>query len=758
MADAYRFHGGTGSYYQQFNPRHIPGRPGSPASSGRIGAFNTDTPSPSRSPGPQSPAQYSMYNHTNAHSSQAMLNGAGHQRYNLQMGLNKPSFNSHQTHQPHTGQQQHHGEHAAHSTHPTNYVSHQHNQSGGGGLNNAANHFTPSHMQNGTPVNYNNPPKQGGDHWHKQMELHRMEREMTTTHPHARNASSASKSVLPSAGNAFNKEGEREERYRPGGWPTEQVDEEQTWSELDLGGSNLRILAAPLFKYTFLTRLHVNNNKLQHIPETIGKLRNLVHLDFSLNEISVLPPQLGMLTNLRELLLFDNLLEDLPCELGNLYQLEMLGIEGNPLNEELKSIIVEEDTATLITHLRENAPGPPDIVDRPWVVIDDTPVAEKDKFSVVTFNILCDKSATQAAFGYTPSNALNWDTRKKMILAELAERDGDVVCLQEIDQENFHNYFREALAHYGYKGIFFPRGRSKTMSEFQQRTVDGCAIFYKNSRYVVLDKQLIDFKNIAINRPDMKADHDVFNRVMIRDNIGVAIFLEDRKTGTRLIVATTHLFWDEAFRDVKLVQVAILMEEITHLAQRWANVPAVPEKDKAVFRFTNGDSLDDEDDKEVVIENPIPSMEYAKGTDIPFVLCGDFNSKPDSGVYQLITQGEIPGIHQDLGQYKYGKFTRDGMNHPFALKSAYSHIGELPFTNYTSNFRGVIDYITYSINSLGVIGLLGEVDPEYLERVPGFPNQHFPSDHLALQSEFVVKRPKEKKITQVDFGPQKGRH
>jgi CCR4-NOT transcription complex subunit 6 len=361
MADGpFRFHSGTGqpTYYQQFNQRsHLQHqqRPGSPASSGRIGGFNTDTPSPSRSPGPQSPAhQYGMYNHTNSHNPQGLMNGASH-RYNIQMNLNKP-FNHH-AHQPHASQQQHHGEHTG--QHTTNYVSHQHNQSGGGGLNNAASHFTPSsHMQNGTHGTPNfSTPKPVSEHWTKQQERARLTREMTTTHPHARNASTASKNVVPSANNALTRENEKEERYRAAGWPVEESEEQQTWSELDLGGSNLRIIAQPLFRYTFLTKLHVNNNKLQYVPQEIGKLRNLVHLDLSLNELSELPPQMGMLTKLKELLVFDNHLVTLPFELGNLYNLELLGIEGNPLNEEFKSIVMDEDSGSLIRYLRENAPG-----------------------------------------------------------------------------------------------------------------------------------------------------------------------------------------------------------------------------------------------------------------------------------------------------------------------------------------------------------------------------------------------------------------
>jgi CCR4-NOT transcription complex subunit 6 len=148
------------------------------------------------------------------------------------------------------------------------------------------------------------------------------------------------------------------------------------------------------------------------------------------------------------------------------------------------------------------------------------------------------------------------------------------------------------------------------------------------------------------------------------------------------------------------------------------------------------------------VVKPAPSQEYSSGSQIPLIVCGDLNATRGSGVYDLLAQGHLPGTHRDLTGRTYGKFTRDGMTHPFTLKSSYGNIGELSFTNYTPNFTEVIDYIWYSTNSLQVTGLLGEVDKDYLQRVPGFPNYHFPSDHLALLAEFMVKAKKEKRVGQ----------
>ena len=136
------------------------------------------------------------------------------------------------------------------------------------------------------------------------------------------------------------------------------------------------------------------------------------------------------------------------------------------------------------------------------------------------------------------------------------------------------------------------------------------------------------------------------------------------------------------------------------------------------------------------------------------VICGDFNSSATSAVYDLFTRGGLQSKHSDFNDRNYGSFSDSGMRHPFSLKSAYSSIGELPFTNYTPTFVGVLDYIWYSNNALRVTGVLGKIDGEYLQRVPGFPNFHYPSDHLALMAEFLVeKRKPARGKVEVDFGP-----
>ncbi len=51
-------------------------------------------------------------------------------------------------------------------------------------------------------------------------------------------------------------------------------------------------------------------------------------------------------------------------------------------------------------------------------------------FTIMNYNILCDKYATRHAYGYCPSWALKWDYRRKQILEELRSYSADIIALQ----------------------------------------------------------------------------------------------------------------------------------------------------------------------------------------------------------------------------------------------------------------------------------------------------------------------------------------
>ncbi len=77
------------------------------------------------------------------------------------------------------------------------------------------------------------------------------------------------------------------------------------------------------------------------------------------------------------------------------------------------------------------------------------------------------------------------------------------------------------------------------------------------------------------------------------------------------------------------------------------------------------------------------------------LLCGDFNSLPESGVIEYLQKGSVPTDHPDFKDLKYKsalkKMLRLGsdeqnITHGFKLKSVF-HKGIMPYTNYTYDFK-----------------------------------------------------------------------
>jgi hypothetical protein len=199
----------------------------------------------------------------------------------------------------------------------------------------------------------------------------------------------------------------------------------------------LKNLSKAVFNLTYLTTLYINHNQLTHLPPDIAQLRNLILLDLSGNQLSEVPAELGMCTSLRELYLFDNHIQTLPPEFGNLHQLELLGVEGNPMQASLRAIIQKDGTQALISYLRDSCPVPMPPPERAWkLLLTDAERAQQESdpnaetFSLLCYNILCEKYATSHMYGYTPAWALAWEYRKELILTEIMNYESDFLCLQ----------------------------------------------------------------------------------------------------------------------------------------------------------------------------------------------------------------------------------------------------------------------------------------------------------------------------------------
>ncbi|XP_064207956.1 CCR4-NOT transcription complex subunit 6 [Anguilla rostrata] len=514
------------------------------------------------------------------------------------------------------------------------------------------------------------------------------------------------------------------------------------WAELEISGK-VRSLSTALWSLTHLTALHISDNSLSRIPPDIAKLHNLVYLDLSSNKIRSLPAELGNMVSLRELLLNNNQLRVLPFELGKLFQLQTLGLKGNPLAQEIVNLYQEPDgTRRLLNYLLDNLAGtnkrtsteqPPP---RNWIILQE---ADRTRpaalFSVMCYNVLCDKYATRQLYGYCPSWALNWEYRKKSIMQEILSCNADIISLQEVETEQYYHYFLVELKEHGYEGFFSPKSRARTMSESDRKHVDGCAVFFKTEKFSQVQKHTVEFNQLAM--ANSEGSEAMLNRVMTKDNIGVAVLLELRKEVMEqcvgksvpsmekqlVLVANAHMHWDPEYSDVKLVQTMMFLSEVKNIVDKATRSLKL----SSISGETNG---------------------------IPLVLCADLNSLPDSGVVEYLSTGGVDCTHKDFKELRYidslTNFNCNGKNstsngritHAFKLKSAYDN-GLMPYTNYTFDFKGVIDYIFYSQPLLNVLGVLGPLDPQWLHEnnISGCPHPHVPSDHFSLFAQLELALP-----------------
>uniref|UniRef100_A0A673JU24 poly(A)-specific ribonuclease n=1 Tax=Sinocyclocheilus rhinocerous TaxID=307959 RepID=A0A673JU24_9TELE len=504
------------------------------------------------------------------------------------------------------------------------------------------------------------------------------------------------------------------------------------WTELEISG-RVRSLSSSLWTLTHLTALHINNNNLSRIPPEIAKLPHLVYLNLSSNKLRSLPAELGNMVTLRELLLNNNCLRVLPYELGRLFQLQTLGLKGNPLSQDILNLYQEPDgTRKLLNYMLDNlAVHPEQLPQRPWITL-----RERDQmmptavFTVMCYNVLCDKYATRQLYGYCPSWALNWEYRKKGIMEEITNCDADIISLQEVETEQYYTFFLETLKERGYDGFFCPKSRAKLMSEQERKHVDGCAVFFKTEKFALVQKHTVEFNQVAM--ANSEGSEVMLNRVMTKDNIGVAVLLEVKKDFSGqpmlrqkrlLLVANAHMHWDPEYSDVKLIQTMMFLSELKSIAERASGS----------------------------INSASPTSDISS---IPIVLCADLNSLPDSGVVEYLSNGGVAENHKDFKELRYSdcltNFSCNSKNgkpdgsitHSFQLKSAYE--GNLmPYTNYTYDFKGVIDYIFFSKTHMCVLGVLGPLETQWLKdnSITGCPHPHIPSDHFSLLAQLEYHPP-----------------
>lgn len=328
------------------------------------------------------------------------------------------------------------------------------------------------------------------------------------------------------------------------------------------------------------------------------------------------------------------------------------------------------------------------------------------QFKVMNWNVLADLYCTESMYPYAEKWTLSWSWRKHLILKELKSMAADIITLQEVQKDAYDDWFKPQLAEAGYDGIYQQKKREPIFHRGKY-VAEGCATFYKTTRFKRVDKHVIDYDKMSSNELGTSSQNDPTIQRLSKGNIAVAIILEDLvmkatnssqaqgpSGGHLMCVVNTHILADPGFTDVKLWQSNMLLRSLEQTCKH-----------------------------------------------MPMLLCGDFNSMPDSAVYELLRHGSVRQDHEDMKIDPCGLLKRCNFSHNLAFSTAYDTCNgrEADYTNYTEDFKGTLDYIWYSHESMVVLAISQVDDETQLSQETALPSSTRPSDHVSLVATFKFR-------------------
>mmetsp|Transcript_8553 Transcript_8553/g.53439 ORF Transcript_8553/g.53439 Transcript_8553/m.53439 type:complete len:825 (-) Transcript_8553:527-3001(-) len=364
------------------------------------------------------------------------------------------------------------------------------------------------------------------------------------------------------------------------------------------------------------------------------------------------------------------------------------------------------------------------------------------RFRVVTYNVLsANYSSTDQAekllYPYCDREYLAVDYRKQLVYQELAGFNADIICLQEVDQKVFDEYYQCMLNEVGLRGIF--QGKSGTVLE-------GCALFYRGSKFEILEYKAVSLRQVFSDALNGAVGYDwvckflehrtaladvVCNKVTTVAQVAVLRSKQRHSTSPPVCIVNTHLFFHSLAPHIRMMQLKAILQEA---------------------------------------EKVMNEVEAQIGHKPTVLLCGDLNSQPSTGPIELLKNGFVSDGHNDwkrgtnfswytgtdepwegssnrsLSDDEDDEDQEGGRSHgmnlaiPFHFKSA----GEeaVLFSNFVGGeheFVGLLDYVFYEPERLKVAATVPTFEQEEIRKDKGLPSIRLPSDHVSLAFDFEFR-------------------
>jgi CCR4-NOT transcription complex subunit 6 len=295
---------------------------------------------------------------------------------------------------------------------------------------------------------------------------------------------------------------------------------------------------------------------------------------------------------------------------------------------------------------------------------------------------------------YTPIKYLKWDYRFNKILEELNMYKPDIICLQEVQYDNYYSHMNEEFNKLGYFSVLVQNiCKIKCLDKKY-----GVCILYKKNRFRLIETGSLNFLKLVKKHLKETNQTEFSERMIGRSFGGLWMHLYDTQLNTYFYISSIHFMSDPKYPDIKNLQGYLMLKELNKL--------------------TNNNK-------------------------IPLIICGDFNSTPDSVVYNSITTGKSSNLFDTDVDNREIELSRPFIETPeiytkYPLTSAYKKIFGVEQENsfYVANFRHTLDY-TFVNDKVTVLAALKQLDKDKLKEFEQLPTKQIPSDHFIQMTDVV---------------------
>ncbi|XP_074286676.1 carbon catabolite repressor protein 4 homolog 6-like [Silene latifolia] len=387
---------------------------------------------------------------------------------------------------------------------------------------------------------------------------------------------------------------------------------------------------------------------------------------------------------------------------------------------------------------------------RGWEKANNPPPPNAERFIVLSYNILADYLANDHRHLYLhiERRFMSWERRKAKILFELELWSPDIMCFQEVDK---FQELEEDLRVRGYSGFW------------KMRTgvpVDGCAIFFRTTRFKLVFKDCIEF--IRHGMRDNVAQICVLES-LTQNQDGNQLSSSGSGAPNRVVVGNIHVLYNPRRGEMKLGQVRMLLEKAQAVSKTWDDAPVVLCGDfnctpkSPLYNFISQQKLDiSQVDRDKVsgqasaeIHSParfLPTLQ--SGKDVFPSSLGEVVFKTDIAVQDKTFYSPSRWTAMEI-TIATGSTKNTTLEHALKLRSTYSEVedssgtrdqfGEPLVTSYNCCFMGTVDYIWRS-EGLQTVRVRAPIRKDVMQTFGGFPTKKWGSDHIALVSELAFIR------------------